>query len=299
MKKIIMMVGAMLLTIGFTACGSDDDDNNNAVTENQGGTGGNQDGTSTEIPSPYLTDTNGNKIQVASIGGLQFTYNENGKLTGIISDYYGKYEMGETFTLTNYRSGSSYTRKTESAFTTNDKGLIVKSEYKYGRVVDSNWDVRETETRNYNYNSENQLTSITYTRTYIEESESGTRTGTVSFNWVDGNLSSIIDTSTDSYTQNTGEQKVENDKDTYTFEYGNQVNVFKQVPAIVCEAAIDINDIEMLGVLGLIGVGPTYLPTNCTHTDKDGRQYTIPPLTYELNENGSIKKEGYTEYQYK
>ena len=295
MKKIIMMVGAMLLTIGFTACGSDDDDNNNAVTENQGGTGGNQDGTSTEIPSPYLTDASGNKIQVASIGGLMFSYDENGKLTEIRSSY-RTYQLGETFTFTNYRSTD---RKTESAFTTNDKGLIVTSEYKYGKIVDSNWNVSETETRNYNYNSENQLTGITYTRTYIEESESGTRTGTVSFNWVDGNLISIIDTSTDSYTKNTGEQKVKNDKDTYTFEYGNQVNVFKQVPAIVCEAAIDINDIEMLGALGLIGVGPTYLPTNCTHTDKDGRQYTIPPLTYELNANGSIKKEGSTEYQYK
>ncbi len=288
MKKIIMMVGAMLLTVGFTACGDDDDNNTiSNVLENNV--------TSTDIPAPYLTDASGNKLQVASVGEIRYTYNESGKLSGIIIGDYDRYELGETFTFTTNKSSD---RKTEYAIYTNTKGLIAKSEYKYSRMIDSNWSVREAETRNYNYNSDNQLTSITYERSYIEENDNGTRKGTVTFNWANGNLTSVIDTSTDSYTNKAGEQKVKNDKDTYTFEYGSQANVFKQMPAIMCEAVIDSEELALLAVLGLFGTGPAYLPTNLTRTDEDGRSYTYATPTYELNADGSIKKELGIEYQY-
>ena len=111
-------------------------------------------------------------------------------------------------------------------------------------------------------------------------------------------------------------QRTETWEETYahTIEYGSQANSAKQFSYFLGNIATGAEGVTSLGLftmLGLLGVGPDYLPTGYTQEysmkengvadDHGPRKYTYS-LSFELNDNGTIAKEAkgsqYVSYQY-
>lgn len=277
--KAVSSLFLVFATVGLVACGDDDGDD---------GGGGSSSGSS-KVPAPYLVDSNGNKIQVSSVYNTSFTYDSDGKLTGLIYND-RTYTIGSTFTL----SYSDEKRSYKCSILTNSDGLITQLSYTKTKTDGES----ETQTENFQYNSNRQLTKVNMSGTFVEENEKGSFSGNMAFTWSNGNLMSYTYNYNESYTNKKGEKKSDTENKTYTFEYGNQVNSFKQLPTTVWEHAIDISGIESLGALGLLGVGPVNLPTGYTKTD--GEYTNSYTLSYILNNDGSINKENdYITYIYK
>lgn len=86
MRKIFFYLPFVLLTVlstmSLASCSSDDDENGVMVGA---------------VPSPTLTDANGNKLRVTSVGYTWFEYDETCKLKRF-GDYNSTYELkGDAF----------------------------------------------------------------------------------------------------------------------------------------------------------------------------------------------------------
>lgn len=286
--------------IGFTACSNDDDDDN-------GGKGG-----SSAAPTPELTDINGNGVQLTSVGDIWFRYDENGKLSSFGDSDGGYYLDGNSFTLTykdvesGYLDGyytSSYTAKV----TLNGSGLISKITYtEETKYTDEDFASKTSATVSYQYNSDRQLTGGSMSGSG-EWSEDGyhvsyTGTGSLTNTWTNGNL---IKSNQESRISGkvSGQSYNQTIAETYTYSYGDMANPIKQMPYLICDNLTG-EELGMLGLIGLFGVGPVNLPTVYVVTElEDGEEYSrTSALSYTLNDNGTIATEsggGYKlTYQY-
>lgn len=283
--KLLAVMLAVMVGTTFVACGDDDDEG----------------GSSSSIPSPVLTDADGNRVQVAGVADYRFYYDESGKLTSF-------YDGGSTYRLEDNKFainlsasvGTYYLR-----FYTNGNGLMSKMEIgcdlKYN---DGGWDKQDI-TFTYQYNSSKQVTreSVSGKADFYEADNTDpadadygkvkkNRVGDMTFTWTDGNLVAAVGQGEEKGTRD-GESFSRTSKSNYTFEYGNQENAFRQFPAFMGEE-LGSDFFSLFCVVGLFGVGPAYLPTGYTenYTDFDGKSGTQSgDFRFTLNENGTINTE--------
>lgn len=299
----ILMVA--VVSIGFVSCGDDDDKNPSGVNQIQPG----------EVPSPTITDANGNVVQLRSVGGYTFNYDENGKLASFSGD-------GETFEI----KGNSFTYsyeddddKTVVNVAINNYGFISAISYKY-EEVDRHGEVEKEEgVANFSYNGSKQLTGFSGNGTWFETdvedgiqvgSWSGTGSIKTTINWSNGNLISSNYQSSNygkgSYTENGKtytESESETETGTVTFTYGSERNGALQLPFIVGERVLQMDDFSIFGVLGLFGVGPVNLPVSYTFNEteveiEDGEEerhedHAAYNLKFDMNSNGTLATEYY------
>lgn len=123
--------------------------------------------------------------------------------------------------------------------------------------------------------------------------ETRTQTNT----WTNGALSSIRITNMGTHKEdNETEKENINTEKIITLTYGTQRNTLIQMPYSIANYCFKIlpDSIQMLALLGMLGVGPVVLPESETGTDIGG--YTI---SYNLNGNGTIHSETYERRNYR
>lgn len=291
MKKIFFslsfVVLAVLSTMSLASCSSDDDD----------------DVVAGAVPSPTLTDANGNKLRVTSVGSnIWFKYDETGKLKSC-------YGYGVIYNI----EGNTFTFETEEGICNiamNNQGLISRISMNLDVKAEDGSYVKGLLSLDARYNSERQLLSIGGSSSYEEYIKaSNTKTsesakGTFTNTWSNGNLVESVMNSTYTDSEN-GEKHSGKESCTVTFHYGNQSNVFKQFPYYMAEAIMD-DFLSLFSMVGLCGVGPVNLPTGYTEIES-GDDYETEKheykLAFTLNDNGSIRSEqkngyGTLSYQY-
>lgn len=275
--KVVSALFFVFAAAGVVACGDDSD--------GDGGSSG-----SSKVPAPYLTDSNGNRIQVLSIGSgteksfyphITFTYDEKGKLTGIKHGTRVITILSPDFIM----SYSEHKAEVETKINTNSSGLITSMESNaIGYDSLKKETVRETYTCTYKYNSNKQLTNASI----VGKEMSGDKINSnILCMWSGGNLLSMVieEKQVDGETG-----KAKDRKHTYTYTYGENINTFKQMPGAI-RLAFNEGLWGDVCALGLFGVGPANLPIS--YTVDSGRSYS---LSYTFNVDGSIKTEKGSEY---
>lgn len=285
MKKIFFNLSfallAVLSTMSLVSCSSDDD----------------EDGViAGAVPSPTLTDANGNKLRVTSVGSnIWFKYGEAGKLTSC-------YGGGLVYEI----KGNTFTFETEEGICNiamNGQGLISRISINLDAKVEDGSYIKGQLSLDARYNSERQLQSIIGSSNYEEYIKAhNTKTsesakGAYTYTWSNGNLIESVMNSTSTGSEN-GEQYNEKESCTVTFHYGNQSNVFKQFPYYMTDA-IMVDVLNFFSVVGLYGIGPVNLPTGYTEIES-GDDYETEKheckLAFTLNDNGSIRSEQKNDY---
>lgn len=253
------------------------------------------------VPLSSLVDLNGNKVYISSFGPdwangyYTYNYNEAGQLAGFI--YYGsKYYVNvSSFVI------SSDDGETTAYIETNSDGLISKMKIVEEEYDDDEWE-KETQLMSYTYNEAKQLISVSYSY-YGEEIEDNKHqtysgSGNLTNTWVNGNLVQSV------HTVN-GIEPEDDDYynyqwiDTYTFDYGNDLNPIKQYPFCLTDAVNMYYEFEEpLCLLGFYGVGSANLPTkksikeSYSNSEGDRDEYVRNyNLSFILNANGTIRTE--------
>lgn len=300
-KKLLYAVLFTTGIMGISACGSDDDNGLGDVTPS-------------EVPTPSITDKNGNHVRISKVGDYYFNYDENGKLVSFGNTSYGEHFNVENDAFT-IKGGFQYddaTETLEANIQLNASGFIsgvsIKADYEYkGRYSESKDHYEYNIT--YQYNSAGQLikakgTSILtennkdydygegeyYTYNYSESSNAeGNNT------WLDGNLIS----STSKYNA-----RVVEDGESYNYSgeyncdisYSQTLNPTKQFTYYLGQILIGEDNFGQLSVIGLFGIGSKNLPSgyNELWLEEDGEEYDEESnysLSYTLNSNGTIASE--------
>ncbi|MCR4922252.1 MAG: hypothetical protein K5945_11200 [Bacteroidaceae bacterium] len=268
MKKYLFM--AALLCMGcvcLTSCGDDDDELGS--------------GKAGAVPAPTITDANGNKVQVTSIGNFSFGYDEQGKLRSFTA-------VNETFEIEGNKfilNSETEDWKSSINIALNGKGYISTISYKTSRKSSDGENEVEEGKITCSYNGNGQMTGVSESSSFLEtDIDNGKQVGTWSGNstskcnitWKNENLTDCNFTSNETekgsfiedgkkYTENEstkGEGKM-------TFTYGSEKNPARQLPFVMCssifEQTIEVGgDIGVFAVIGLYGVGPAYLPESYT-----------------------------------
>ncbi|MCH5178552.1 MAG: DUF4595 domain-containing protein [Prevotellaceae bacterium] len=272
----------------LTAC-SDDDNNGGG----EGGGGGNG-----ENAAPSITDKDGNSVQVTELNGISFNYDADGKLISFGNGY-------ETYSFNKgvltVSDGDGMTMK----LTLNGNGVI--SQIKMTENYD---DEKSDLTINYSYNSSMQLTGASVEGSdswdYDGEKGSSTTSGSVTNTWTNGNMVKSVWSGGETGEED-GHSFTYKETATYEYTYSSTENESKQFPySLISIVGSDEDATGILGVVGLFGTGTTNLPTKrvCTRVEEeDGDKYTYTnsaDISFELNENGTIKKEtiDYETYYY-
>lgn len=290
MKKfmfVMSMVLAVCPAVGLVSCSSDDEEDTGPVTPS-------------EVPSPVLTDSQGHRLRVTSFGGsVQFRYDESGKLTSF-GEYGKMYDFKEDV----------FTLETEDGtynIAMNGQGLISRISMTLDEVDEDGSYNKGDGVINYQYNGDRQLVSVSGFTNYdtYDKSENShyidKTSGAYRLTWNNGNLEKYVMECSGTETED-GETFNYKESGTSTYTYGNQPNVFRQLPYYMANGFLG-DGIDVFCVLGLYGVGPAYLPTQCTEVETGDRYDTeTHNYTYNfiLNDNGSIntEKRDYNSYAY-
>lgn len=262
------LVVATVLTSSFALCGCSDEES--------------------YVPSPTITDTNGNKVQVTSAGNFRFTYDESGKLTSLSDGYRNYVIQGDKFTISD--SDDFYFE-----IYLNKDGNITKLQW-----TEDDGEVYKGTTK-YSYDSDGRLKKCRESgEIKDDEGGSGTWTAEANYTWKNGNLMQAKIEYKENYKEGDGESWSWSFTDDYTYTYGTQVNFSKQFPYYMDDQITFFEDNigGFFNVIGLYGFGPAYLPTDYTITDvevEDGKaqkpvthNYT---LSFTQNSNGTLNSE--------
>ncbi len=257
-KKVLLSIASLavatILTGGLTSCSGDD---------------------GSYVPTPTVTDKDGNKMQVTNLSGLRFAYDESGKLLSI-SDGVTNVATQDGKLVFDFDGDNA------SAYINSD-GLLTKIEFSYR---DDEYSCKGNAEFNY---SDRRLKSCSASETGTGKNYSYKVTGKANYTWKDGNLTQVTTISTESGKED-GESFSEKTTVNYNFNYGNQINYTKQLPFYIGSAITPGEEIGgVFSVIGLYGYGPAYLPTGYTEVDDEGKStYT---LSFTQNSNGTINSE--------
>lgn len=250
MKKLAYFFLLMgLPCVVFTSCGGDDDDD-----------GGNS---SYNADAAVLTNDDGDKLLITQVGECYYEYDDDGNLI-YFDDGEDEWEVtSNPFRATTSYEGSYYSYDITMTMSTNGNGYIT-------RVVIENQETSDyydeyysdNVTATISYDGSNQITKISYSGSgkEVNDGESWTETwsGSHTYTWSDnGKLTKIV--VAESWKDSDGCSGTEND--TYDFTYNNNgyTNPCRQhTPSTT--GGMD-EEIFALAFIGLLGVGPTYLPT--------------------------------------
>lgn len=311
--KVTFAFGFCVMSaFALASCGDDDDDNNpsggNGGNDSEN-TGGNTGGGS-EVVAP-------SGLRPVSIGQYVFSYDSKNRCNEIGYDDEDEennwvkidYAKG-TFSYTysgDYGSGSyskiSHTGPcsfTKEGYIASLK-LTVKEE-EYEKEDNYRYTSNRNDSYTLSYDNEGHLKSVVCTikGTVTENGQKFNVSGTMNFalTWVDGNLMRVEAKSVASYgnLKPTGTEVV-------TYTYGDEPNRFCQ-PTCATSYLFDYmgNFYEELALAGLLGKGSAKLPVSFDYIsteqgglDGDYEDSGSETCRYELNPNGSIRKE-YADY---
>ncbi len=243
-------------------------------------------------PTPKITDKDGNTVQVTSAGGLQFTYDESGKLvsmtngnkTYVLQDGKFAFEVSEgktTGKVDVYLNSDALISKIEVEMEVSEGDEYEKNEMTIEYSYDSRM-LDECEA-----SGKGEYKSGKHSYSYNGSAD-------VEYVWKDGNLTRV-EIDSDSSFKEDGESGDEDVTIVYDYTYGNQPNLAKQLPYFMGYVITGTEDFGgLFSVLGLFGYGPAYLPTGFTETETedDGHTHTSnKSLSFVMNDNGTIKSE--------
>ena len=275
-KNLFYMMAATivaLISVSFVSCGDDEEDD-----------------FSSEKPSALLKDANGNAIKLISAGNVEIIYDADGKLSILKSPNTSLIFDGPNLTCSTNDGGTIVYK-----FSLNGKGFLTKME---ANAVLS--DSHGTMTTTFNYNSNDQLTSIRSVShgiydNGVEEIAEQNQTNT----WENGKLVKATFVDNGKVVNGIREETWE-ESYFYTIEYGTQANPAKQLSLFLGNIATGLENTGLFAMIGLLGVGPDYLPTGYSVEylyaengvpDGHGARKSNYTLSYELNDNGTIAKE--------
>ena len=257
--SVAVMLASVVLGGSLASCSGDDD---------------------SYIPSPTVTDKDGNKVQVTSVGNIRFSYDENGKLTSMSDGY-------DTYTLEDDKFSFEYDEGEAEVFLNSD-ALITKIEV-------SQPSVNGKATIEFSY-SDRRLKKLSGTI----KSSSFKQTSKVDYTWENGNMiRGVVSTKMESgkYSEDYNAR--------WDFTYGTtqlQTNYSTQLPFYMGETMTDLDALGgLFSILGLLGYGPAYLPSGFTETEDDESPSTTN-FSFTQNSNGTINTEsrnGYGTIQYR
>lgn len=284
LRYLFCMAG--LFTLLLTSCGGDDDDS----SYNSGTT--------------VLETLEGDQYLVTMCGDYEYEYDDDGNLESFYDgdDWYDV--TTSPFQLT-VNDVDKYGQTTETTITlsTNGSGYVTKLVNEYNII--SSYDRQSgKETANLSYDGSGQLTKISSSgsETYIDDydSEEWSWSDTYSLTWNNNKITKIEYKSTESYAD--GDWV---DFGTCTFDYDNNYyeNTTRQYsPNIFLYSLYGVG--EGLAYIGLLGLGPKYLPVGMeyewteidtedgeTDTDEGEGEYYF---TYKFNNDGTINYSAYS-----
>jgi len=246
-------------------------------------------------PTPKITDKDGNTVQVTSAGGLQFTYDESGKLlsmsngnkTYVLQDGKFAFEVSKgktTGKVDVYLNSDALISKIEVEMEVSEGDEYEKDEM----TIEYSYDSRKLDECEASGKAEYKSGSHSYS--YKGSAD-------VEYVWKDGNLTQVkIDS--DSNFKGDGESGDEDVTIVYDYTYSNQLNLAKQLPYYMGYVITGTEDFGgLFSVLGLFGYGPAYLPTGYTETEieiedgKERKHTNNRSLSFVMNDNGTIKSE--------
>lgn len=300
MKKFfyfaVFILCACSCNLFFTSCGDDEDDFG---------------GTNAEVAS--ITDLDGNAFRLYGVGNVRFEYDNSGQLTAIKTED-GTYEYKDGKFVASFEDeyyGESW--EEVLAFSTNKDGLITKGSF--SEITKSGGKVVEEDKMSfsYSYDSNNQCTSASVTYKFNGsgdgESYSGEGSGKATYTWIGGNLTKAQGSFSEKGSGKEGGKTYntsQSSKTTVEFTYGEEKSPLRQMPQCIATeiSPIDFGECDVLGVIGLCGKGPAYLPVKYTYSSEeteDGeteRENYSGDINITLNANGTIATENGTRYSY-
>ena len=273
--SMMALTVAAVLSVGFTACGGDDD---------EGGSGGGSGSPKTNIG--VLDAKSG--LRLKSVGDYTYYYNNKG-LIDYIADKYDRYEF--SYNPNKIYVVDNYDKDDESlSVSYNKSGYLSALSYSFERdKTEGLWS--ESAKANYSYDGSGHLTKIAGSGKEIgtDDGERITYTWTFSYvlTWRNDKLMQVAWTETEI---EDGESDTETE--TYTFQYENNdyQNAYCQWAPSIARALDDFED--CLAFVGLLGVGPTMLPSSGERYEEyysDGKKKTE---TKEYNFNHRFNSDG-------
>ena len=276
-KAMFSFLSIMLCSTGLVSCGDDDGDDTG---------GGGSGGEANSVVIPSLNTNDGQKVRVAQAGEYSYFYNSDGSLAS--------YNDGDiTFTAT-YNPFVLTSSATDGDFSENNTYSNIKLNsqgYVTGMSVaqiykGSDYEDNITGSVSFTYNGNGNLTKfVAKGKGY--EIEDGHKynvssTSTMNYTWSNGNLVQI------DYSIEGGDNESGTIKYTYAADAKQNVTL-QYVPAFVSD---DISGMPDFQYIGLLGKGPSQLPTSYTHsyTDDEGHYHSSSKTcTYVLNSDGTVK----------
>lgn len=272
----ILALSAMIVPV-FSSCSSDDDDEPGSAN------GSNASKAVIDFDGTYLT----------RLGDVDIEYDSKGRVVSL----YRSWDWDEDeYAEIDYSKGK---------ITMGDEnGTITFTKEGYISEISVSWNDKED---GYTYTGSGKL-KFSYSDghlTKVHQTYSGTESGygekykydgtyDIALNWQNGNLTKF---NIEGVENEDGD--IDRWSESYVVSYGDEINAFKQFPAIILYE-IDLGSmIETMGSVGMLGVGPKFLPSKMEERYSDGGANTNY-FSFTLNDNESIYREnwGYTTFYY-
>ncbi|MCD8282272.1 MAG: hypothetical protein LUC22_03350 [Prevotella sp.] len=270
MKKNLMFflctLAALSLPVLTTSCSDDDD---NGGSSNPSGN------------AAVITTSDGEQLLLTSIGGeFTYRYDNTGRLIYADGDntYYLSYDPFEIdcedYDEVSFAFNGAYVSK------------VTFSDEDDDDVDNGSWTCT--------YDGSGHITKIvfSYKESWTDsngKSRSWSEEGTDNLTWSNGNLTKASVTWSEK-----GEDGSYSGTETYTYEYGNEANEYKQPTWAL--AWYGYSDWDIVGdfvMVGYFGKGTSDLPTSvkCVYTDDDEDYSETISFSYTKNDNGTIHTE--------
>lgn len=286
MKKINKFLVAMMavaLPLSFTGCGSDDDDG----PENPGNT---NNPTATAGPHTVFTTLDGNKVTLASLGGIRFKYNAE------------DYAVDVNGNKINYESGKIvYADGSTAVFKLNSMGYIASFDWKYSSDNPSQKEERMI-TAKISYDESGQITKCDVNETLISIDKSAgsqsvyEESYVTTYFWRDGAIASAVAESTARRTVDT-QTEVRSYKTEFAVNFDGKLNQLGQY-TLSYASWFQGNELQNLALVGLLGKAPSKMTMSIMGTltgiDFDGTtidESGAIDYSYTIDSTGKIQTE--------
>lgn len=223
---------------------------------------------------------------LSQIGRYTFSYDENGRCVEVShpSGDDGASEIDYSTGTITTDYGDTYN------VTFNGKGYIT-SLYGAWDYIEDGESSSGSGRISFSYDGNGHLIGVTSsgssTEVYEGERYSYSESGKAVLTWQDGNLIKTEQT----VTENDGGEKI-TEVVRSSFEYGNQANPTGQYCVALENNFLDL-ELSVYSHIGLFGVGPAYFPTSYSYYENyDGEEHTDNGnCSYTLNSDGTINRE--------
>lgn len=310
MEKTFRLIGmvlmAVLMSVGFTACSSNDDDDSN------GGNGNNYPNTEAHV----IVTNNGNRYLLSSTSNnysrnypkYSYYYDEVNKLSKITGDcksvqYATDYSIqyAPSFKVSALIGESENYKNDSITMLFNTKGYITEITETYS-FHNSDYTDTGSRTLKFSYDGQGHLTYISVSGKGTEFDDNGvskwpyTLNSTLTLTWDDGNLMQ-----TEYNEKQTGDSRPSSCKEIYKYTYGTVLNTYNQntiVSALPLLTPTQYRFIDFVSFvyIGWLGIGTKNLPNMYAYYKQEEDEEAINQsykVSYSINNEGLIEEENY------